>query len=540
MDLEQKVRAAFVLHEPSPDFEDVVMARLSAKSWRSLHAPPRRRRHFLLFSVMFVVAGAAAMGIAFRGELVPRVIAQSAVPDRAKQVAVPAAQNAAVEVTASAIPVDFTVHLRSLRHDAMDVIVLGKVREYYRAVSDGLRAIPGLRLVDDQVAEKSDKPASFRITIDNPDAHAAAQMVSRNEWAATFKVEVLKAGVYVPAEGRTRGGAYSPGLLAAQATGGPLSGTGCAAVILCSPVTIAAWQIKDLRMQLFPFDPSLQQELEARLLDSTSSFLQQREALNDLHDLGERVRRPMSTPVVRRVLQQIASEHDPGERGVLWYFLGGQRDPEIIPPLINAAQLDPDDSVRLGATSQLAEDFPSNPAVRAALQLIAQRDPVLLNRKVAERAMAGDAPWIEYVVATAKDSTQPVQQRLAPLQWMMIESVGTGKAGPGNHHLASLASNFFGRDKQVFIDLFARAGRGATSSLSTRMLEAISSLKHPETSGFLLAVFEAHPDFIRLSLLEEHLDDPQVRKRVEELAAESAIPTLQETAAGILGRHQGN
>ncbi len=43
-DPKQSMRATFVLHAPRPDFEDVVLARLSAATWRASQVRPRKRR----------------------------------------------------------------------------------------------------------------------------------------------------------------------------------------------------------------------------------------------------------------------------------------------------------------------------------------------------------------------------------------------------------------------------------------------------------------------------------------------------------------
>jgi hypothetical protein len=132
--------------------------------------------------------------------------------------------------------------------------------------------------------------------------------------------------------------------------------------------------------------------------------------------------------------------------------------------------------------------------------------------------------------------TQPVQQRLAPLRWMMTESSSVKETGLGVDPMTSLSSVIFGKDRQAFIDLLLQAGRDtrASSSIASGTLQAIRSMQNPESAAFLLAVFDAAPDSGHLFLLKGHLDDPRVLKRLEQLAVDADSP-LQGSAAGIVG-----
>lgn len=493
------------------------------------------RRRFVLIGALVALSAAAAML-----EVVPRVVAVAAapeLPDESLSSSMPASETASTgeDSPATASPARFTVHLRTLRYDSTDAAAQQKVQEYHALLAEGLRAIPGLQLLDDQAAERSGVPASFRIAITSPDATMAQQALSQGYWAAMYRVEVLQpatqgmndssGAVYVPAEGFTRGGVNGPETFAGKSILVPHSGA-CPSLILCTPQSIAEWQIKDLRMQVFPLDGSVQRDLEARFLDPSLSVPEHLQALNDLQAVTKRAAGPMSDAVVREALLRADRSRDSEERNLYWTFLIGQKHPDMVPPLADMAIRDPEDAARLEAVQQLADEFRDDPAARAVLQSVARNDRKQLNRKVAERALLGDGVWNEYVLATIKDDSQTSRQRLEPLRWMLGQSMP----------VAPLVSAVFAADRQVFIDLLVQADKELQSGFVTRALGAVASVKHPDTAGFLLAVFDTAPDYNRLRLLESHLNDPAVRARVEAIAADPSDETLQVAAAGMLER----
>lgn len=519
---------------PAPTMPRELAARCEALAPAQRRVTDIRRpagRTVLLGAILVATAAAAAavkLGV-------PQLIAAAVAPRPATSdevVAAPAARSKRTAPQPSAAPASgFTVHLRSLDYESSDPATMRMVEEYYSRFADHLRAVPGLQLIDDQAAATATTPAGFRVTIEAPDADIARQALGREQWAATLRVEVLKkpgadaAAVYLPAAGTTRGGVYGPDSIAAKLVVAPLSGK-CAALILCTPAGIAAWQTKDLRMQVFPVDAALQGELEARFLDPAQPLHEHVNALNDLQALTAKTGGSMSEAVVREALQRIAHAPSEDERNTLWIFLRGQRRAELIPALVSRAQQDADQGARLEAINQLAADFPENPQARVALQWAMRNDPALLNRRMAERAVLGNGPWHDYVVATLKDSSQPLPRRLEPLRWMMIEGMP----------LAPLATALFGEDRQAFIDLFVQARGNATA---TQALGAIGAMKHPQAAGFVLAVFDGMPDRGYLQLLREHLDEARVYSRVEEIAADQSNP-LQAVAAAMLRDMPGN
>jgi hypothetical protein len=492
----------------------------------------RPRNRFLLIGALAALSAAAAMI-----EVVPRVVAESRSPqsgDAGADFVAPTGEASPVAAGSSVTtPAGrFTVHLRSLRYESPDAAALRKVQEYHAVLAEGLRAVPGLQLLDDEAVAWAGVPASYRITIESPDAATAERALANDVWSATFRAEVLRpaseAGSasygtgYVSAEGLTRGGVGGPESFAGKSIVVPHSGQ-CGLLILCTPRSIAEWQIKDLRMQVFPLDGSIQQELEARFLDPSLPVGEHFQALNDLQAVTRRGGSSMSDAVVREALVRMDRTPRKEDRDLYLAFLGGQRHPVLIQPLIDMALRDPEHRARRAAVEHLAADFRGDTAVRAALESVSRNDRNGLNRKVAERVLVGEAPWNDYVVATMNDTAQTVQQRLEPLRWMMDRGIP----------VAPLADAVLGEDRQVIINLLVQAGK-ERHTFTTRALGAFGSLNHPGAPRFVLSVFDAIPDYERLRLLERHLADPDVRARVEQIAADPSDETLQVGARGML------
>lgn len=493
----------------------------------------RRPHHrFLLIGALAVLSAAAAMI-----EVVPRVVAESGAPRRGDTGADSVAQTVEGSPAAAGSSVTtpagrFTVHLRSLKYESPDAVALRKVQEYHTVLAEGLRAVPGLQLLDDEAVARAGVPASYRITIESPDAAAAERALANDVWSATFRAEVLRSASddgsassgagYVSAEGLTRGGMGGPESFAGKSIVVPHSGQ-CGVLILCTPRSIADWQIKDLRLQVFPLDGSIQQELEARFLDPSLPVAEHFQALNDLQAVTRRGKSSMSDAVVREALARMERTPQKEDRNLYLAFLVGQRHPGLIQPLIDMALRDPDDGARRAAIEHLAADFRDDAAVRAALESVFRNDRSELNRKVAERVLVGEAPWNDYVVATMKDTTQTVQHRLEPLRWMIDHGIS----------VAPLADAVLGEDRQVIVNLLVQAGKDR-HNFATRALGAFGSMNHPDAGRFVLAVFDAVPDHERLRLLERHLADPDVRARVEQIAAGPSDEILQVGARGML------
>lgn len=364
-----------------------------------------RSGRMVLLGALFVTAAAATMlGFALRGEVVPRTVAQAIVPAPPEDhvLGVPDAQSTppAPAVPARSSPDSFTVHL-SLEYDSTYALELSRVREYYEAFAGGLRAVPGLHLVDDQAVAGDKASADFRVTITGPTEMRQAaddfrdrmrvisgdpqQMFIPSEWTTRTSVEVLQGesdGTSGPA-----GTVYGLGMVGDAWRGGAPAGVETRAplsrdcvtskVMPCSPADIAERQVMALRKHVFPRDGSLERELEAQFLEPTHPGRERDWVMSDLLSM----KMTLSDAMVREALARMARPQDANQapqaaydRGNLLVLLAGQRHPGIVQPLIDMARYDPDVAFRIEAVRLLAADFPMDPAVRATLEAIAS-DP---------------------------------------------------------------------------------------------------------------------------------------------------------------------
>jgi HEAT repeat protein len=116
--------------------------------------------------------------------------------------------------------------------------------------------------------------------------------------------------------------------------------------------------------------------------------------------------------VVRGAIELAAATADPTHRAQIWRAVRGVNNAALVEPLLVAVRTDPDGSVRMQAVETLAAGFASDPHVRAALELVAANDTRPIVRALARRALAGDAPWNEYVTTSLKDAGRPAAERI--------------------------------------------------------------------------------------------------------------------------------
>jgi hypothetical protein len=386
-----------------PPMSPELAARCEAlASARSTAARGSRSGRTILLGALLATAVAAAMfGLVLRRDVVPQTIAESSVPAWPEgHVSGVSAAEGTLSVTG--VPAEssrgrFTVHL-SLQYDSADPLALRRVREYYEAIADGLRAIPELQLVDDPAARGAEPSVDFRVSITGLTEMGQAKAAFRDrmrivtggdqqglipsEWAVMTSVEVLngeRGGPSGPAGtiyglGMV-GDAWRGGSPSGVETRGPLSGDCVTPQLMpCSPADIAERQVMALRKHVFPRDGSLERELEAQFLQPTQSERARKWVMSDLLSL----KMTLSNVMVREALARIARPQDPNEvpqaaydRVNLLELLAGQRHPEILQPLIDIARYDSDVSFRIEAVKLLAADFPTDPAVRVALDEIA-------------------------------------------------------------------------------------------------------------------------------------------------------------------------
>jgi hypothetical protein len=151
----------------------------------------------------------------------------------------------------------------------------------------------------------------------------------------------------------------------------------------------------------------------------------------------------------------------------------------------------------------------------------------MLVRKVAERATSGSIPWRSYAVATARDAGLPVQQRLAPLSWMVDASQ--------REDLVAVVSELLDGGAGMLIELLSGGSAATDRTMSgSNVLFALQGIPHPAAADLWLAAFDRVPDYSRLYALGTHLDDPRVRRKFEEVVETSQDNRVRELATAFL------
>jgi plasmid stabilization system protein ParE len=293
--------------------------------------------------------------------------------------------------------------------------------------------------------------------------------------------------------------------------------------------------IQQLRRRVFPPDPATASRLQARFLDTSLAQGVRREALAELIELRQKAPESMDPDLIRAIITDaIANASDPSQRAQLWRALRGQAGSRIVHPMIATLRREADDSVRLELVSTLAAEFSADPAARAELELIAKRDAKMLLRKVAERALSGDA-WRDYVVSTVRDASLSAAQRFEPLAWMG-ETRLTRPADTGmESDLLAVAQKLFDDgDAVALAEVLTRASSGPDRLLGGTLQISMSSLQHPAVADFLIATVSRQPDFSTFSLLGRHRADPRIEAALREMAANHPEAGVRQLAAAQL------
>ncbi|HTQ36903.1 MAG TPA: hypothetical protein VMH77_07690 [Steroidobacteraceae bacterium] len=436
----------------------------------------------------------------------------------------------AANPVASTKPVvsSFTVKVLPLQLDTSDPAVESKVQDYFHALLDELRLVPGLVLIGPDAMSAADTQADFRIAVSGGGPGGSEFMEGVAGWQVTLRTEVWRDHAYRQEARGTMGSLHMGTGTCPQGPGQPDK---------CGPDGAAATDVAAL-IKLFPASPALdalrehnreQAELQARdIVTLPPVDLTQRQGAVP----------PLDDQVVHSILERIAAVPAPGPRAALWLALRGQKYPERLPLLLKALREETADVVRKEIITQLALDFSDDPAVRTALAPVAAVEPQALPRHVAQRALSGDAPWRDYVLATFRDASLTASQRLDPLAWM----VDAGQRYPGVDATLNdvLPAMLDGDGARVLVDLLAskqkdQKGSDPMAGLDGIVLMArLSTVDQAAVPDLLVAYFDAMPSEVALGLLVQHHADPRVREKLEAIAAGNADPKLRQLAAAYL------
>lgn len=550
MELEQQLRTALTPARPGPQVRAVVMARLAAGAGR------RGVNRWVLGGAVLALGVAAAM-LAMRlpdpGSPAP-VVESSTVP-AAPQTLAPATPSspsiAATGASPATAPPDlqpapatpgFTVLVLPLESDEIDPPRKAAMEAVHAGLVDALRAVPGLTLVKPAAdASGSSISANYRITLEgrvNPVPDADKGDFHIGMIAARTGPDGRQLGAYhTGMSGKIAAGCASPSqpnLLEAD--------TSCA-----DTAGVVAGLLATLRKAVFPPDPQLQRQLQARLADQAIDPARRLRALSDLHRLGrssgvvdwkEFAPALRDPAMIRAAIQLASTTPDPATRAEVWYTLRGSRDPALVPPLVAALRGDVDTDVRVQALATLAADFPADPAVRVALETAAAGDADPMVRALAHRELGSESTWMEYVVASLKDAGRPAVERIEAFFYAygLPTSRNYGSYGADGRILRALGDAGMRALTEVLPRAAADSPRYAHASLT--LVSSLSLMDHPAITDMLLeAVGPGGPAILQglaIEGLQRRAADPRVRAALAGIAAQHANPEFREQAGKAL------
>lgn len=522
----------------------------------------RGSNRFVLLGVVLAVAAAAAMLAVSLTRAPSPPVAEEASPAPAPAVeldavvgdatlspadqAHPQPSNAEVvqEVVAPVPP--FTVQLLPLENKLADVVGRDAAVSMYEAFRKRLRAVPGLTLLEADSAGAPEVPPGHRIKV-----------IGEN-WSGKFGVNV-EAETLKP-DGSVRGGYYTgmPGDLAATCTSSlPVEAdfSECA-----DPEGLAINLLGVLRKNVFPPDPSLKRNLQARLLSRSLDATQRLRALTELASFGrayygipgmqaEQLQSLRDPAVVRGALELATATANPQQRASVWNTMRGVDNPSLVQPLLAALRQDPDHEVRVAALGTLGASFGKDPRVSAALETIAQQESDPMVRALAHRmvgGVAGDAAWRQYILASLKESGRPAIERIEALFYQMNLPVSSAfGARPMGNSPQGLSLLLDAESIPALVAALPPAsGQSATMQMSVNQLvRELSLMEHPAITDMLLASIQGNDKWLdtqsaiyALGQLPSRRDDPRVRSALEKIRADDPNPLLRQTAGEALNR----
>jgi hypothetical protein len=528
----------------------------------------RRPGRVVLLGSILVLAAAAAM---FSMHLLNRHVVTSTAPAVAPPAVGPAVETLVAAATlppvadqladAEARPeptappiAPFTVRVLPLQNDETDPAGKAAIAATYEAFVDRLRTTPGVTLVE--TGPDSSAPqahAEYRITMNGISGSSSAG--GPPAFGGEFNAEILTP------EGRVaRGmfGGYSvevaPGCVTdPKAMELELSGANCK-----DAAGVAANLVGQLRKTVFPPDPSLLRELQARLLNRSLGEKQRETALLDLSYFGSvnvglmahtAVNSAMSDPAVIRGAAELASSAgDPAVRANAWNLLRGISDAELISPLLVALSRDPGAEVRLAALGVLTGNFAEDPRVQAAFKAAAEREAQPLVRALVRRAAhgaEGAAGWKQYVRDSLKDSSRPAVERIEALFYEMNLPV-TALYRKGNSTVQPAIEMLDDDSVRSLAEVLPRAA--AESPVIQRslneLLRSLGNLSRPAAvTDLLVAMVESgFPSVDRVAAVEalgqsaRHQQNQRAYAALQKLAADPDARVREVAAVALQAR----
>jgi hypothetical protein len=488
------------------------------------HATSRRRfRRYFLYGAALAFAAAAYMLVrtlvpspapARRAPSGTSVLAPSMAPLHNLASATTTAPAAAIEE--SHPPERYSVRLMPMRLGADGSPMRAVIDRYYTALRDALGNVPALVLVES--VGSSSLPADYRISVSSQGWEGI------DSRAATWLMSVEVEGFGTARDGR---GIFANSFYIPLAS--PAEAAACADRVQDCPTTetAAAETVAQLRDSYFPFDAGRLRELLEQLQDPARSSAARSATLANLMKLVTSTGGPgWDTATVRAIVE--LARLNPDMRSEVWRSLRGAGTTAFIVPMLESLQGDADPNVRLSAATTLHADFPSDPRVRAAFEAVARNDRWQLLRMVALRAVSDDRAWLEYMLATLRNSNLTDRQRIEPLGYMTT-------AGWPLDVLKPIEEEVVDALLPVLPGLWRQGDFSGGTIAALRLIAGSDNPAVLETLLGLLPLNSKPYAVLRVTdALHRHLGDPRVRTALQQLATTHVDSQVRESVRRLI------
>jgi hypothetical protein len=308
-----------------------------------------------------------------------------------------------------------------------------------------------------------------------------------------------------------------------------------------------------------PGDPSVRNELSARMLDPAADRAAKQLAMSKLLAPSLKTADTAERKALYATALDLLAGGDPIAGDAIWRQLQNAISPELMDAASDALPASKDMALRRRLLTILSNtmrnlDNPRMSAsmraqspemmarmdavalkVRAQLQSIAESDPNRLDRMIATRALTGDTEWNEFVVASLTSTTLADMERLEGFAY--LGSAGMPVVAVNNPLLDDAAIRSAG-------ELIIRMGRNPEQE--RQVLNAVNVLAAVRGEGGRDAAITvlrpgnglsaASP--VRAAMLVPLMmnkgADPAVRQTVEELATNDPDPLMRRRAGQVL------
>lgn len=566
MHLERNLQRAFAPREPAPQFEDLVMARVSLAAQR----PGRRLGRPILYGTILVASAAAAMlasGLIGRppshsdvsGSLqqqtldasasLPRPLdstsrlsqAETATEDANAVVnALQIAASSALVTVRVAISDPPSVERADMRAVLEDPAVQQVLKSLQAALVAELRRVPGLAVVDKDPVEIDSASRHYRLGI-APDLSTGLDGRTAR-WKHGHMVTLT--AVELQPGGKSTERLYTWALVGVDSIA-VCPGVPPAKDLPCPAVTeTAAKMVLELRHEAFPPDASVTRPLQASTADPLLAPEERYKSFAELFKQQTRTggRKLLSDKEVVRAVIELAPRVSPVRHAEIWRAMRGVGDALLVEPLLASLQLDTEE-VRIAAIETLAADFSGDRRVWLALEAAAAADQRPLVRAVAQRALTGEEGWRAYVTSSLKNPALPDSQRVEALMYELypphtLEVPSDESRANYSRVLGSLDDAAV----RALVEIFPRADvfrRGPSNNLLGNF--ASRNAQNPAIIDLLLQVLANDSKALNRSTAAQTLtfirrNDPRVVEALNEAVSSDPDPDVREEIRQMMER----